>query len=72
MMGLLLQSRIAKYGPLKNVSFFSLAQVVNPASSILFDAAIAIKCFGVGVSYMIVVGDLMPKYGPEYHRLDYC
>ncbi|KAI8386292.1 related to Vacuolar amino acid transporter 6 [Nakaseomyces glabratus] len=61
MMGLLLQSRIAKYGPLKNVSFFSLAQVVNPASSILFDAAIAIKCFGVGVSYMIVVGDLMPK-----------
>ncbi|KAL3237723.1 amino acid transporter [Nakaseomyces bracarensis] len=61
MMGLLLQARIAKYGPLKKVSFFTLAQVVNPALSVVFDAAIAIKCFGVGVSYMIVVGDLMPK-----------
>lgn len=61
MMGLLLQARIAKYGPLKKVSFFSLAQVVNPALSVVFDAAIAIKCFGVGVSYIIVVGDLMPK-----------
>lgn len=61
MVGLLLQARIAKYGPLKKVSFFTLAQVVNPALSVVFDAAIAIKCFGVGVSYMIVVGDLMPK-----------
>jgi amino acid permease len=26
----------------------------------VFDAAIAIKCFGVGVSYLIIIGDLMP------------
>ncbi|KAG0645148.1 Vacuolar amino acid transporter 5 [Hyphodiscus hymeniophilus] len=27
---------------------------------VIFDAAIAIKCFGVGVSYLIIIGDLMP------------
>ena len=34
---------------------------INPSLSIVFDLAIAVKCFGVGVSYMIVVGDLMPQ-----------
>jgi len=31
-----------------------------PGAAILFDAAIAVKCFGVGVSYLIIIGDLMP------------
>ena len=25
------------------------------------DSAIAIKCFGVGISYLVIVGDLMPE-----------
>lgn len=59
--GLLLQARVARYVPGKEASFFSLTQIINPNLSVLFDIAIAIKCFGVGVSYMIVVGDLMPQ-----------
>ena len=31
-----------------------------PNAAVLFDAAIAIKCFGVAVSYLIIIGDLMP------------
>jgi len=31
-----------------------------PNAAVVFDAAIAIKCFGVGVSYLIIIGDLMP------------
>lgn len=31
-----------------------------PNAAVLFDAAIAVKCFGVGVSYLIIIGDLMP------------
>lgn len=60
--GLYLQNKVAKYtGQRGNVSYFSLAQLTYPHLSILFDAAIAVKCFGVGVSYMVVIGDLMPK-----------
>ncbi|GMM55230.1 aspartate/glutamate transporter [Maudiozyma humilis] len=59
-LGLLLQARVAQYTPAKSASFFSLAQLINPNLSIMFDLAIAIKCFGVGISYIIVVGDLIP------------
>ncbi|CCE65201.1 hypothetical protein TPHA_0K00670 [Tetrapisispora phaffii CBS 4417] len=61
MLGLILQSTVAKYVPERNASFFALSQVTNPKFSVLFDIAIAVKCFGVGVSYMIVVGDVMPQ-----------
>lgn len=61
MAGLLLQSKVTKYVPERNASFFALTQVTNPKLSVIFDFAIAIKCFGVGVSYMIVVGDVMPQ-----------
>ncbi|CCD25218.1 amino acid transporter NDAI_0E04010 [Naumovozyma dairenensis CBS 421] len=68
--GLILQARVTKYSKTddnddtandRSVSFFSLTQIINPNLSVIFDLAIAIKCFGVGVSYMIVVGDLMPQ-----------
>ncbi|QLL31578.1 hypothetical protein HG536_0B04420 [Torulaspora globosa] len=59
--GLLLQAKVARYVPGRSASFFSLTQIINPNLSVIFDVAIAIKCFGVGVSYMIVVGDLMPQ-----------
>jgi amino acid permease len=31
-----------------------------PALTLVIDAAVAIKCFGVATSYLIVIGDLMP------------
>ncbi|KAJ1905121.1 hypothetical protein LPJ71_004643, partial [Coemansia sp. S17] len=32
-----------------------------PKAAVFFDAAIAIKCFGVSISYLIIFGDLMPE-----------
>lgn len=60
--GLYLQNKVAKYTQQREaVSYFSLAQLTYPHLSIVFDSAISIKCFGVGVSYLVVIGDLMPK-----------
>lgn len=58
--GLYLQTRCARYIDRGHVSFAALSQLTYPNASILFDAAIAIKCFGVAVSYLIIIGDLMP------------
>jgi amino acid permease len=49
--GLYLQTRCARYLDRGSASFFALSQI---------DTAIAIKCFGVGISYLIIIGDLMP------------
>ncbi|KAI2611885.1 transmembrane amino acid transporter protein-domain-containing protein [Hypoxylon sp. NC1633] len=57
--GLYLQSRCARYLDRGTSSFFALSQITYPNAAVIFDAAIAIKCFGVGVSYMIIIGDLM-------------
>ena len=59
-MGLYLQSRCARYLERGGASFFALSQITYPNAAVVFDAAIAIKCFGVGVSYLIIIGDLMP------------
>lgn len=62
LLGLLLQARVVRYIPQgSTASFFVLANQINPNLSVIFDIAIAIKCFGVGVSYLIVIGDLMPQ-----------
>ncbi|EFX01864.1 amino acid transporter [Grosmannia clavigera kw1407] len=58
--GLYLQSRCARYLDRGQASFFALSQITYPNAAIVFDTAIAIKCFGVGVSYLIIIGDLMP------------
>ena len=58
--GLWLQSRCARYLDRGTSSFFALSQITYPNASVFFDLAITIKCFGVGVSYMIIIGDLMP------------
>jgi amino acid permease len=58
--GLYLQTRCAKYLERGTSSFFALSQITYPNAAVIFDAAIAIKCFGVGVSYLIIIGDLMP------------
>jgi amino acid permease len=66
--GLYLQSRCARYLDRGSASFFALSQLTYPNAAVIFDAAIAIKCFGVGVSYMIIIGDLMPgvAYGLDH------
>lgn len=58
--GLYLQTRCARYLERGTSSFFALSQITYPSAAVIFDAAIAIKCFGVGVSYLIIIGDLMP------------
>ncbi|KFY17382.1 hypothetical protein V492_00715 [Pseudogymnoascus sp. VKM F-4246] len=58
--GLYLQSRCARYLDRGQASFFALSQMTYPSAAVIFDGAIAIKCFGVGVSYLIIIGDLMP------------
>ena len=58
--GLYLQTRCARYLERGSASFFALSQITYPNAAVIFDAAISIKCFGVGVSYLIIIGDLMP------------
>ena len=58
--GLYLQTRCARYLDRGSASFFALSQITYPNAAVIFDAAIAVKCFGVGVSYLIIIGDLMP------------
>lgn len=60
-LGLYLQGLCTAFVPIGKSSFFSLAQVTHPSLSVVFDAAIAIKCFGVAVSYLIIVAQLMPQ-----------
>lgn len=59
--GLYLQARSARYLDRGTSSFFALSQITYPNAAVFFDAAIAIKCFGVGVSYLIIIGQLMPQ-----------
>lgn len=59
-LGLYLQGKCARYLDRGTSSFFALSQITYPNAAVLFDLAIAVKCFGVGVSYMIIIGDLMP------------
>lgn len=37
-----------------------MALATTPGLALLIDAAVAIKCFGVATSYLIVIGDSMP------------
>lgn len=42
-------------------TFNAVAERAIPGSGILVDAAIALKCFGVATSYLIVIGDSAPQ-----------
>lgn len=66
--GLLLQCQLANWlyflRKNKKLSFKFIGDVLfekNKNIVVLFDVAIAIKCFGVSISYLIVIGDLMPQ-----------
>lgn len=59
--GLYLQGKCTRYAPLGHALFFLLLQLTYPQLLVVFDLAIAVKCFGVGILYLVVVGDLVPK-----------
>lgn len=66
--GLILQCQLSNWLPTltskRKLSFKSIGDLLFDDKSnkiVLFDIAIAIKCFGVSISYLIVIGDLMPQ-----------
>ncbi|KAI8925385.1 transmembrane amino acid transporter protein-domain-containing protein [Entophlyctis helioformis] len=59
-LGLFLLSRVAAQVGRKS-SFFACAKITYPHAALWIDLAIAIKCFGVSVSYLVICGDLMPQ-----------
>lgn len=68
--GLHLLSLCATKTPHRRASFFAIAQLTFPRAAVFFDAAIAIKCFGVSISYLIIVKSLMPNVlASLYHDL---
>lgn len=71
--GLFLQGLASEYVPRGHASFFAVAKKTYPSLAVLFDIAISIKCFGVAVSYIIIIGDLMPQiaqsFGAEHQML---
>lgn len=68
--GLYLLSLCATKTPHRRASFFAISQLTFPRAAVFFDAAIAIKCFGVSISYLIIVKSLMPNVlASLYHDL---
>lgn len=73
--GLFLQVYVAKYVPAGHATFFNLCSITYPALSVAFDVAIATQCFGCAISYLVLIGDLMPSIftnvpflAAEHHR----
>lgn len=58
--GLFLQAYVSKYVPAGHATFFSICSVTYPALSVVFDIAIAVQCFGCALSYLVLIGDIMP------------
>lgn len=45
----------------RHSSFFTLCSITYPSLSLLFDFAMFIQCFGVGLSYLVLIGDFFPS-----------
>lgn len=58
--GLFLQVYVSKYVPLGHATFFNVCSITYPALSVAFDVAIATQCFGCAISYLVLIGDIMP------------
>ena len=52
--GLYLLSLCAAKAPHRRSSFFAVAEMTFPQAAVFFDAAIAIKCFGVSIRYVAI------------------
>lgn len=67
-LGLYLLTRCAaRVGGRKN-SFFTIASQALPSGAYWFDLAIALKCYGVSISYLIICGQLMPQVVISFFR----
>ncbi|GMG25316.1 unnamed protein product [Ambrosiozyma monospora] len=62
--GMYLQGVSSKFLPESTASFFTVCMITYPHLSVLFDLSIALQCFGVGISYVVLTGDLMPLVFP--------
>lgn len=58
--GLLLLSRCAEQLG-RSASIAAIAKATYPRTARWIDVALALKCFGVAVSYLVVIGDMMPS-----------
>ncbi|PFH51839.1 hypothetical protein AMATHDRAFT_141685 [Amanita thiersii Skay4041] len=68
--GLYLLSLCATKTRHRKSSFFAVAELTFPKAAVFFDAAIATKCFGVSLSYLIIIKGLMPNVVASlYHDL---
>ncbi|KAJ2161471.1 hypothetical protein GGF46_001410 [Coemansia sp. RSA 552] len=65
-LGLYLLSRCARRTSGRDSSFFAVSKLTYPRAAVFFDAAIAVKCFGVSISYLIIFGDLMPEIADAF------
>lgn len=63
--GLFLQAYVSRYVPVGHATFFNVCSISYPSLNVLFDIAIAIQCFGCSISYLVLVGDLMPTVIPH-------
>mmetsp|Transcript_7083 Transcript_7083/g.11120 ORF Transcript_7083/g.11120 Transcript_7083/m.11120 type:complete len:97 (+) Transcript_7083:387-677(+) len=63
MLGLYLLANISvdHFSEKRNATFYNVATKAFSQGALVIDVAVAVKCFGVGTSYLIVVGDLLPK-----------
>lgn len=72
--GLYLQIYASRFVPEGKATFFNICRMTYPSLSVLFDVAIAIQCFGCAISYLVLIGDIMPtvfiigNYSEEYQR----
>ena len=48
-------------------SFYHVTEASIPQLTFLIDAALVLLCFGVGASYLIVIGGLMPDVMDQMH-----
>ncbi|KAI0217558.1 hypothetical protein L0F63_000374 [Massospora cicadina] len=47
----------------RSTNYANLSKLTYPRLALAFELIIAIKCFGIGVSYFMVMGDLLPQIG---------
>lgn len=58
--GLYLQLRSARFLPEGQATFFGVCSISYPHLSSLFDFSVFLQCFGSAVSYLVIIGDLLP------------
>lgn len=58
--GMYIQGLSTKFMKPGTATFFTVCMITYPKLSIIFDFAIALQCYGVSISYLVLTGDLLP------------